>query len=141
MRSRCPTSPAALQENTLDTAATLLAAGLDPARCTLFVQSHVAAHAYGAWLLGCVATMGELGRMTQFKEKSSGRDSVSADLFTYPVLQAADILLYKADRVPVGDDQRQHLELARNVAQRFNSRFGEPVPAAGGGHPRSAATG
>ena len=123
-----PYEPAALPENTLDTAATLLAAGLDPARCTLFVQSHVAAHAYGAWLLGSVATMGELGRMTQFKEKSSGRDSVSADLFTYPVLQAADILLYKADRVPVGDDQRQHLELARNIAQRFNSRFGELFP-------------
>ena len=74
--------------------------------------------------------MGELGRMTQFKEKSTGRDSVSADLFTYPVLQAADILLYKAERVPVGDDQRQHLELARNIAQRFNSRFGELFPAA-----------
>ena len=123
-----PYEPAALPENTLDTAATLLAAGLDPARCTLFVQSHVAAHAYGAWLLGSVATMGELSRMTQFKEKSTGRDSVSADLFTYPVLQAADILLYKADRVPVGDDQRQHLELARNIAQRFNSRFGELFP-------------
>jgi tryptophanyl-tRNA synthetase len=88
----------------------------------------VAAHPYGAWLLGSLATMGELGRMTQFKEKSTGRDSVSADLFTYPVLQAADILLYKADRVPVGDDQRQHLELARNIAQRFNSRFGELFP-------------
>ncbi len=123
-----PYEPAILPENTLDTAATLLAAGLDPARCTLFVQSHVAAHAYGAWLLGSVATMGELGRMTQFKEKSTGRDSVSADLFTYPVLQAADILLYKAERVPVGDDQRQHLELARNIAQRFNSRFGELFP-------------
>src|SRR6476620_5676980 len=123
-----PYEPAALHENTLDTAATLLAAGIDPARCTLFVQSHVAAHAYGAWLLGCVATMGELNRMTQFKEKSTGRDSVSADLFTYPVLQAADILLYKADRVPVGDDQRQHLELARNIAQRFNARFGELFP-------------
>src|SRR4051794_13184923 len=120
-----PYQPAALHENTLDTAATLLAAGLDPARCTLFVQSHVAAHAYGAWLLGAVASFGELGRMTQFKEKSEGRDSVSCDLFTYPVLQAADILLYRADRVPVGDDQRQHLELARNIAQRFNSRFGE----------------
>src|SRR3954469_4444585 len=134
-----PYQPAALHENTLDTAATLLAAGLDPARCTLFVQSHVAAHAYGAWLLGSVATMGELSRMTQFKEKSTGRDSVSADLFTYPVLQAADILLYRTDRVPVGDDQRQHLELARNIAQRFNARFGETltvpdaaIPSAGG---------
>jgi tryptophanyl-tRNA synthetase len=114
-----------LRENTLDTAAMLLAAGLDADRCTLFVQSQVEAHAYGAWLLGALATFGELGRMTQFKEKSEGRDSVSCDLFTYPVLQAADILLYQADRVPVGDDQRQHLELARNIAQRFNSRFGE----------------
>jgi tryptophanyl-tRNA synthetase len=120
-----PYDVSALRENTLDTAATLLAAGLDAERCTLFVQSQVDAHAYGAWLLGAVATFGELGRMTQFKEKSEGRDSVSCDLFTYPVLQAADILLYRADRVPVGDDQRQHLELARNIAQRFNSRFGE----------------
>jgi tryptophanyl-tRNA synthetase len=120
-----PYDVSALRENTLDTAATLLAAGLDAERCTLFVQSQVDAHAYGAWLLGAVASFGELGRMTQFKEKSEGRDSVSCDLFTYPVLQAADILLYRADRVPVGDDQRQHLELARNIAQRFNSRFGE----------------
>jgi tryptophanyl-tRNA synthetase len=123
-----PYDPAELSENTFDMAATLLAAGLDPSRCTLFVQSHVEAHPYGAWLLGSVATLGELGRMTQFKEKSEGRDSVSVDLFTYPVLQAADILLYKADRVPVGDDQRQHLELARNIAQRFNHRFGELFP-------------
>ena len=120
-----PYDVTALRENTLDTAATLLAAGLDADRCTLFVQSQVDAHPYGAWLLGSLATFGELGRMTQFKEKSEGRDSVSCDLFTYPVLQAADILLYQADRVPVGDDQRQHLELARNIAQRFNSRFGE----------------
>jgi tryptophanyl-tRNA synthetase len=127
-----PYDPAALPENTLDTAATLLAAGLNADRCTLFVQSQVDAHAYGAWLLGALATMGELRRMTQFKEKSEGRDSVSVDLFTYPVLQAADILLYRADRVPVGDDQRQHLELARNIAQRFNARFGElfPIPEA-----------
>jgi tryptophanyl-tRNA synthetase len=116
-----------LAENTLDTAATLLAAGLEPDRCTLFVQSHVPAHTEGAWLLGAVATFGELSRMTQFKDKSEGRESVSADLFTYPVLQAADILLYHTDRVPVGDDQRQHLELARNIAQRFNSRFGETL--------------
>jgi tryptophanyl-tRNA synthetase len=115
----------ALRENTLDTAAMLLAAGLDPERCTLFVQSQVDAHAYGAWLLGALATFGELGRMTQFKEKAENRDSVSVDLFTYPVLQAADILLYQADRVPVGEDQRQHLELARDIAQRFNSRFGQ----------------
>ncbi len=123
-----PYDPAELAENTLDMAATLLAAGLDPARCTLFVQSDVDAHPYGAWLLGALATIGELGRMTQFKEKSEGRESVSVDLFTYPVLQAADILLYRADRVPVGDDQRQHLELARNIAQRFNHRFGELFP-------------
>jgi tryptophanyl-tRNA synthetase len=117
--------PAVLRENTLDTAATLLAAGLDPKRCTLFVQSHLHEHAEGAWLLGAVATMGELRRMTQFKDKSHGQDSVAVDLFTYPVLQAADILLYQADRVPVGDDQRQHLELARDIAQRFNHRYGE----------------
>jgi len=123
-----PYEPAELAENTLDTAATLLAAGLEPSRCTLFIQSMVGAHAIGAWLLGAVATMGELRRMTQFKEKSHGQDSVSVDLFTYPVLQAADILLYRADRVPVGDDQRQHLELARNIAQRFNHRFGELFP-------------
>jgi tryptophanyl-tRNA synthetase len=116
-----------LAENTLDTAATLLAAGLEPGRCTLFVQSHVPAHSEGAWLLGAVASFGELSRMTQFKDKSEGRESVSVDLFTYPVLQAADILLYDTDRVPVGDDQRQHLELARNVAQRFNSRYGETL--------------
>ncbi|HVG88070.1 MAG: tryptophan--tRNA ligase [Gaiellales bacterium] len=131
----------ALHENTLDTAATLLGAGLEPERCTLFVQSHVAAHAYGAWLLGAsgLATFGELRRMTQFKEKSEGQESVSVDVFTYPVLQAADILLYRTDRVPVGDDQRQHLELARNIAQRFNARFGETltvpeaaIPSAGG---------
>jgi tryptophanyl-tRNA synthetase len=120
-----PYDVASLRENTLDTAATLLAAGLDAERCTLFVQSQVDAHPYGAWLLGALASFGELGRMTQFKEKSENRESVSVDLFTYPVLQAADILLYQADRVPVGDDQRQHLELARDIAQRFNHRFGE----------------
>jgi tryptophanyl-tRNA synthetase len=120
-----PYDVSSLRENTLDTAATLLAAGLDADRCTLFVQSQVDAHAYGAWLLGALATFGELGRMTQFKEKSEGQDSVSVDLFTYPVLMAADILLYDTDKVPVGDDQRQHLELARDIAQRFNSRYGE----------------
>jgi tryptophanyl-tRNA synthetase len=119
-----PYDPASLLENTLDTAATLLAAGLDPDRCVLFVQSHAPEHAEAAWLLGHLASMGELRRMTQFKDKSHGQESVAVDLFTYPVLQAADILLYQADRVPVGDDQRQHLELARDLAQRFNSRFG-----------------
>jgi tryptophanyl-tRNA synthetase len=122
-----PYDPAVLRENTLDTAATLLAAGLDPARCALFVQSRLHEHAEAAWLLGAVVTMGELNRMTQFKDKGAGRDSVAAALYTYPVLMTADILLYKADRVPVGDDQRQHLELARNVAQRFNSRFGDTL--------------
>jgi tryptophanyl-tRNA synthetase len=134
-----PYDPATLSENTADTAATLLAAGLDPQRCTLFVQSHVRAHAEAAWLLGALATYGELNRMTQFKDKSEGRDSVSVGLFTYPVLQAGDILLYQADRVPVGDDQRQHLELARDIAQRFNHRYGETfvvpeaaIPSSGG---------
>ena len=120
-----PYDAPSLRENTLDTAATLLAAGLDPDRCTLFAQSSVPEHSEGAWLLGALATFGELNRMTQFKEKSEGQESVSVDLFTYPVLQAADILLYHTDKVPVGDDQRQHLELARDIAQRFNSRYGE----------------
>jgi tryptophanyl-tRNA synthetase len=116
--------PDELRSRTSETALDLLAAGLDPDRCTLFVQSHVAAHAQMAWLLECTATMGELGRMTQFKEKSAGKDSVRVGIFTYPVLQAADILLYDAERVPVGDDQRQHLELARELATRFNHRYG-----------------
>jgi tryptophanyl-tRNA synthetase len=120
-----PYDTATLRENTLDTAATLMAAGLDPGRCTLFAQSAVPEHAEAAWLLGALATFGELSRMTQFKEKSEGQASVSVDLFTYPVLMAADIVLYDTDKVPVGDDQRQHLELARNIAQRFNGRYGE----------------
>jgi len=120
-----PYDASTLRENTLDTAATLMAAGLDPGRCTIFAQSSVPEHSEGAWLLGALATFGELSRMTQFKEKSEGQASVSVDLFTYPVLQAADILLYDTDKVPVGDDQRQHLELARDIAQRFNSRYGE----------------
>jgi tryptophanyl-tRNA synthetase len=106
----------------------LLAAGLDPNRCTLFVQSHVPAHTELTWVLNCVATFGELRRMTQFKEKSSqkgGQESVSVGLFDYPVLMAADILAYDTEVVPVGDDQRQHLELARDVAIRFNHRFGD----------------
>ena len=116
--------PAELRTRTHDTALDLLAAGLDPDRCTLFVQGHVAEHARLAWLLECTATMGELRRMTQFKDKSAGKDSVRVGLFTYPVLQAADILLYDAERVPVGEDQRQHLELARELAIRFNHRYG-----------------
>ncbi len=117
--------PAELRSRTHDTALDLLAAGLDPDRCTLFVQSHVVQHTQMAWLLECTATMGELQRMTQFKDKSAGKESVRVGLFTYPVLQAADIVLYDAERVPVGDDQRQHLELARDVAIRFNGRFGD----------------
>jgi tryptophanyl-tRNA synthetase len=119
--------PEELRARTAETALDLLAAGLDPDRCTLFVQSHVAEHTRMAWLLECTATMGELNRMTQFKEKSAGKESVRVGLFTYPVLQAADILLYDAERVPVGDDQRQHLELTREVAVRFNHRFGETL--------------
>ena len=116
--------PDELRARTFETALDLLAAGLDPERCTLFVQSHVTEHAQMAWLLECTATMGELRRMTQFKEKSAGKDSVRVGLFTYPVLQSADILLYDAERVPVGDDQRQHLELTRELALRFNHRYG-----------------
>ena len=118
-----PYSPAELTGRTRQTAALLMAAGLDPARCVLFVQSHVAAHAELTWLLNCVATFGELRRMTQFKDKSEGQESVTAGLFDYPVLMVADILLYDTDEVPIGDDQRQHLELARDVAIRFNNRF------------------
>jgi tryptophanyl-tRNA synthetase len=116
--------PTQLPERTRRTAALLLAAGLDPARCTLFVQSHVPAHTELTWILNCVASFGELRRMTQFKEKSGGQESVSIGLFDYPVLMAADILAYDTERVPVGDDQRQHLELARDLALRFNHRFG-----------------
>jgi tryptophanyl-tRNA synthetase len=117
--------PDDLRESTLSLAALLFAAGLDPDRCTLFAQSHVRAHAEAAWLLGSVTSFGELNRMTQFKDKREQQEFVSAGLFTYPVLQAGDILLYQTDVVPVGEDQRQHLELARNVAERFNSRYGE----------------
>ena len=120
-----PYSPAELSARTRQTAVLLMAAGLDPARCVLFVQSHVAAHAELTWLLNCVATFGELRRMTQFKDKSEGQESVTAGLFDYPVLMVADILLYDTDEVPIGDDQRQHLELARDVAIRFNTRFGD----------------
>jgi tryptophanyl-tRNA synthetase len=117
--------PAVLRRNSRDAAFNLLAVGLDPKRCAIFVQSQVPEHTRLTWLLECTATMGELRRMTQFKDKSQGNDSVRAGLFTYPVLMAADILLYAADAVPVGDDQRQHLELARELAVRFNHRYGE----------------
>jgi tryptophanyl-tRNA synthetase len=121
-----PREPAELREDTLETALVLIAAGLDPDVCTLFVQSHVHEHSQLSWLLECVASVGELRRMTQFKDKAKGlEESVRVGLFTYPVLMAADILLYDADEVPVGDDQRQHLELCRDVAMRFNHRYGE----------------
>ena len=119
--------PAKLRERTRRTAAQYLAAGVDPERSILFVQSHVAEHAELAWLLGCVTGFGEAGRMTQFKDKSGryGSEGTTVGLFTYPVLMAADILLYDAALVPVGEDQRQHLELSRDLAGRLNSRFGE----------------
>jgi tryptophanyl-tRNA synthetase len=116
--------PADLHERTLDLAALLFATGLDPERSTVFAQSHVTAHAEAAWLLSGVASYGQLGRMTQFKEKGDRQEIVTAGLYTYPILMAGDILLYQTDRVPIGDDQRQHLELARDIAERFNSRFG-----------------
>jgi len=125
-----PYEAAEFAARTRRTVTFLVAAGLDPGRCTLFVQSHVAAHTELTWILNCVATFGELRRMTQFKEKSTqkgGQESVSVGLFDYPVLMAADILAYDTDRVPVGDDQRQHLELARDVAVRFNHRFGDAL--------------
>jgi tryptophanyl-tRNA synthetase len=117
--------PEELGESTLSLAALLIASGLDPDRCVLFVQSHNTDHAQGAWLLSVVASFGELRRMTQFKDKADQQEFVSVGLFTYPVLQAADILLYQTDAVPVGEDQRQHVELTRDIAERFNSRFGE----------------
>ncbi|MFJ4689881.1 tryptophan--tRNA ligase [Streptomyces sp. NPDC088766] len=122
-----PQDPAELTANTRLAAAQLLAAGLDPDRCTLFVQSHVPEHAQLAWVMNCLTGFGEASRMTQFKDKSArqGADRASVGLFTYPILQVADILLYQADEVPVGEDQRQHIELTRDLAERFNGRFGE----------------
>ena len=117
--------PADLHARTLDLYAMLIATGLDPERSTVFAQSHVTAHAEAAWLLSAVTSYGQLGRMVQFKEKSEGKEFVSAGLFTYPVLMAGDILLYQTDLVPVGDDQRQHVELTRDIAERFNQRFGK----------------
>ena len=117
--------PAELRQGTLDIAAMLFATGIDPNRSVVFVQSHVTAHAEAAWLLSAVTSYGQLARMTQFKEKAEDEEFVSAGLFTYPILMAGDILLYQTDIVPIGDDQRQHLELARDIAQRFNHRFGE----------------
>jgi tryptophanyl-tRNA synthetase len=122
-----PHDPAGLRARTRGTVAELLACGLDPARCTLFVQSHVPEHAQLAWVLSCITGYGEAARMTQFKDKSARKElgAASVGLFTYPILQAADILVYQADRVPVGEDQRQHVELTRDLAQRFNHRFGK----------------
>ena len=134
-----PFDPEVLRESTLSVAAWLFATGLDPQRSTVFVQSHVVAHAEAAWLLGAVTAWGELRRMTQFKEKSEGQDFVSAGLFNYPVLMVGDILLYQTDIVPIGDDQRQHLELARNVAERFNQRFGETFVVPRGVYPDEGA--
>ncbi len=123
-----PQDPAALRHNTLEMAAALLAAGIDPASTTLFHQSGVPEHAQLAWLLNCTARLGWLNRMTQFKEKSGkDKEGASVGLYTYPVLQAADILVYKATHVPVGEDQKQHLELARDIAQKFNTDFSVDV--------------
>jgi tryptophanyl-tRNA synthetase len=128
-----PHDPAELRSLTLELATVLLAIGIDPERSTLFVQSHVHEHAELAWLMECTASVGELRRMTQFKEKSVAHEFLSGGLFTYPALMAADILLYASELVPVGDDQRQHVELARDLAERFNHRFGPTfvVPEAG----------
>ncbi|HWG55808.1 MAG TPA: tryptophan--tRNA ligase [Gaiellaceae bacterium] len=131
--------PADFREKTLDLAALLFATGLDPDRSTVFVQSHVRAHAEAAWLLSAVTSYGQLGRMTQFKDKSEQREFVASGLFTYPVLMAGDILLYRTDIVPIGDDQRQHLELTRDVAERFNSRFGETFTLPEGVYPEIGA--
>jgi tryptophanyl-tRNA synthetase len=126
-------------ERSLDLAAMLFATGLDPERSTVFAQSHVTAHAEAAWLLGSVTSYGQLGRMTQFKDKADRREFVSSGLFTYPVLMAGDILLYQTDIVPIGDDQRQHLELSRDVAERFNARFGETFKVPDGVYPQVGA--
>src|SRR5688572_24247918 len=134
-----PYEPADLRERTLDLFAMLVATGIDPDRSTIFAQSHVTAHAEANWLLASVTSFGELRRMTQFKEKSDAQEFVSAGLFTYPVLQAGDILLYQTDIVPVGIDQRQHIELTRDVAERFNSRYGETFALPSGVYPEIGA--
>ena len=131
--------PAELRERTLDLLAILIATGLDPGRSTIFAQSQVTAHAEANWMLSTVTSFGELRRMTQFKDKADAQQFVSAALFTYPVLQAGDILLYQTDIVPVGVDQRQHVELTRDVAERFNSRFGETFTIPRGVYPDTGA--
>ncbi|MGH3117280.1 MAG: tryptophan--tRNA ligase, partial [Gaiellales bacterium] len=128
-----------LRERVIAVAAMLFATGLDPDRSTVFIQSQVTAHAEAAWMLGSVTSFGELRRMTQFKEKSDQHEFVSAGLFTYPVLMAGDILLYQTDVVPIGDDQRQHLELTRDIAERFNSRYGETFKLPAGRYPEVGA--
>jgi len=133
-----PKTPGEVRSATLRLSQLLLAAGLDPDKCILFVQSHVREHAECAWLMECNVSFGELSRMTQFKDKSERQKFISSALFTYPALQAADILLYDTNEVPVGDDQRQHIEITRDIAERFNSRYGQTfvlpeavIPAAG----------
>jgi tryptophanyl-tRNA synthetase len=132
-------APEALHEATLAGAAMLFATGIDPARSVVFCQSHVTAHAEAAWLLSSAASFGELRRMTQFKDKSADQEFVSAGLFNYPVLMAGDILLYQTDIVPVGDDQRQHVELTRNIAERFNGRYGQTFTVPSGVYPEEGA--
>jgi tryptophanyl-tRNA synthetase len=131
--------PATLRQRTVDLATAMLAVGVDPDRSILFVQSHVREHTEMTWLFNCVASFGELRKQPQFKEKSEGRESVSVGLFDYPVLQTSDILLYHADEVPVGEDQRHHIELARDIGQRFNHRFGEVFALPKAIHPPAAA--
>lgn len=120
-----PRDPEELRKRTRELACFYLAIGLDPTKSTIFVQSHVGAHSQLSWLLECSSYIGELNRMTQYKEKGEGKETVTVGLYTYPVLMAADILLYQTDTVPVGEDQKQHLELARDIAQRFNQKYGE----------------
>jgi tryptophanyl-tRNA synthetase len=134
-----PYDPAKLRSDVYDLQAVLIAAGLDPARCILFRQSDVVEHAELQWLLNSVTAYGELSRMTQFKDKSAQQEFISAGIFNYPILMVADILLYNTDEVPVGDDQRQHVELSRDVAQRFNSRFGETFVVPKGVYPEVGA--
>jgi tryptophanyl-tRNA synthetase len=134
-----PQEPGELRARTIELAQLLIAIGIDPDRSTLFVQSHVPEHAELAWVMECIAAFGELRRMTQFKDKSDSSDFVSAGLFTYPALQAADILLYDTDEVPVGEDQRQHVELARDLAIRFNHRYGETFVVPKGTFPAAGA--
>src|SRR5437763_14036410 len=134
-----PIEPAELRQFTLAGAAMLFATGLDPDRSAAFAESQVVAHAEAAWLLSAATSFGELRRMTQFKEKSEGQDFVSAGLFTYPVLMAGDILLYQTEIVPIGDDQRQHVELTRDVAERFNQRYGETFIIPRGVYPEEGA--